>query len=186
MVPPKVGELQTRVMRNADNYVKPLCRTEQYRLSFLPDVINSWNQLPNAIRNIESEKEFKQKLLADRPKQNLLYYYGNRFENIIHARIRMKCSCLKDHLHRLHVIENPVCNCNIDTETSEHYFLKCPLYAIQRNVLLDQVEQNLFIDRNSITIDVLLYGIKDESLTNNEFLFKIVHSYIHATHRFDN
>jgi hypothetical protein len=186
MIPPKVGEIQKRVMRNADNYVKPLCRTEQYRSSFLPDVINSWNNLPRDIRNIENEKEFKHKLFVDRPQQIQLYYFGNRFENIIHSRIRMHCSCLKDHLHRLHVIENPICSCQLDIETAEHYFLKCPLYAIQRNILFDKVEQTLFTARDSINIDLLLYGHKDESISYNKSLFEIVHAYINATHRFEN
>ena len=93
-----------------------------------------------------------------RKKPNKMYYYGNRHNNRIHARLRMKCSILKDDLYKLHVMDRPLCMCGKSAKTAKHYFFQCKLYSNQRNILLHTIEDFLEIPKNKITLDMLLNG----------------------------
>jgi hypothetical protein len=186
LVPPKVGDQSRYRVRNADNYIKSNCRTELYRSSFLPDVINSWNSLPPYLREIESYSQFKRSLEKNKPVPKLLYYEGNRFESIMHARMRMQCSKLKDHLYRLHVVDDAKCLCQTTNETNNHFLLKCPLYRNQREQLITGITTELHVHESSISVELLLCGSNDHNEEFNTKLFKHVHKYLVDTQRFDN
>jgi hypothetical protein len=185
LVPPRVGEINRYNTRNAENYSQIRCRTEQYRSSFLPDVIHSWNSLPMDIRIIEDFQTFKRKLKDCLPRPNPLFYHGSRHENIALSRMRMNCSLLKDHLYRLHVIDSPLCRCQTANETSEHYLMRCPFYAIQRNKLFTNISQILKIPASNLTFDMMLDGHSDFDINTNLMLIQFVQDYIRETKRFD-
>ena len=52
LVPPKVGELNPHSRRFSENISDPDWRLELYHKSFLPSVIEEWNKLPLAARNM--------------------------------------------------------------------------------------------------------------------------------------
>ena len=101
--------------RNAKNYIIPKCRTENFRSSFIPVTVRTWNSLTIEDKKIESIKE---KLKS---KSKPLYNDGNRHNNVNHAQLRMQSSKLNAHVHSLHVSESPACACGFDNEISEHY-----------------------------------------------------------------
>jgi hypothetical protein len=138
-----------------------------------------WNSLDVSIRELQSISEFKLKIKPKIKKQEILYY-GERWTNIMHARLRMGCSKLKSDLfYNLHVIDDPYCTCG-QIETAKHFLLHCPIYADLRENLLSSID---FII--PITIDTLLYGNNELSRNNNLEIFKIVHLFIKKSKRFN-
>ena len=53
------------------------------------------------------------------------------------ARLRMRASDLKGHLHSLKIIESSACSCGFKNEDEIHFFLACPLYYRPRVTLLN-------------------------------------------------
>ena len=59
---------------------------------------------------------------------NPLFHLGTRQEQTIMARLRMRSSDLKGHLHSLKIIESSACSCGFKNEDEINFFLACPLY----------------------------------------------------------
>ena len=175
LVTGKVGDNRPS-SRQAENYIVPRYRTDLFGDSFIPSVIKSWNSIEPKDRNLphfESTVCFA---------PNVLYNFGERFINIIHAQLRMKCSNLKAHLHLLHVVDSPSCQCGHNMEDNNHYLLKCPLYNTMRNKMFNIVSQ--YVPYANIDEYILLFGDNEISTENNLEIFKAVHSYIKGTARF--
>lgn len=188
IVPPISGQDHAYNTRHAVgiNYSIPQHRLEQYSQSFLPEAIRLFNKLPMHIKSIKDHSKFSTQILGKKMDKNDNFYHGNRAENVLHARLRMKCSSLKNDLFQLHVIDSPTCLCGQAPETEEHYFLYCPLYANQRNCLMSSIRDLSVIQEENITTYVLLYGIKNGERETNRRLVDIVHEFIKSTKRFDN
>ena len=184
LVPQLRSEINAYNSRQAKDYEKFPWRLLVFRDSFVPDAFTLWKNLDNSMKGIESYGNFKKALEKGKPKRNDLYYIGNRYENIIHSRLRMKCSALKDHLHKLHVIPSPMCMCQSEAETNKHYFMSCRLYLHQRHRMRMSIENELHYTAG-ITVDHLLYGQQNRKGDFNEKLFQIVHTYIRETQRFE-
>ena len=54
----------------------------------------------------------------------------------MHTRIRLDACALNYHLHRIGIKQSPACSCGFINESRSHYFLYCPNYAAQRQILL--------------------------------------------------
>ena len=106
------------------------------------------------------------------------YYYGSRFNNIHHVRIRNKCSALNFHLFINHVKDSAMCSCSEGIEDAEHIFLKCKNYDDERNVLLHELSS---YDNK---LETLLFGKNDLSYNDNVSIFRAVHTFIHDSKRF--
>ena len=96
------------------------------------------------------------------------------------TRLRLKFSHLKK-LRFRHNFEDTVvvmCVCGTETETSEHFFLRCPFFVTERQKLLNNVYDKHFSSQNlneKSMIDILLCGCgKLNELDNKEIL-------LHAT-----
>lgn len=70
----------TNIMYQLRNSTIPTiqCRTEHYRNSFLPSVVNEWNQLPVDIKAIRSLSIFKHKLNLHLTKSPLYFNVESR------------------------------------------------------------------------------------------------------------
>ena len=54
-----------------------------------------------------------------------------------------------------------MCDCGTETETTEHYFLRCPFFVTKRQKLVNNICDKHFSSQNlneESMIDVLLYG----------------------------
>ena len=120
LVPQIVGSITPYSLLGSQNHRIPQCRTELYKKSFLPAVIEEWNELPIEIRN-DSLSCFKYYLNRDKPSPNKLYFIGERNLQVIHTQIRNKCSSINNHLFLKNIIDSPLCTCG-GIETSEHFF----------------------------------------------------------------
>ena len=57
----------------------------------------------------------------------MYYFCGSRLGQILHERLRMQCSSLKQHLYFKNIEPDPYCTCG-GVETTEHFLLHCKNY----------------------------------------------------------
>ena len=100
--------------------------------------------------------------------------------NILHARLRQKCSSLRSDLFRSNLIENSICSCGVGPETAEHYLLYSTKYVSAGNKLKNNIE----LINIPFVLNVLLYGDEGESHETNSFVFQHVQLFIKETGRF--
>ena len=103
---------------------------------------------------------------------------GNRKLQILHTRLRTKCSSLNHDLFLKHITESPLCRCGA-VETTGHFLMACHLYDNQRTDLFNVVSQ-----QSTVTFQILLYGSNMLSLHSNTIIFEAVQKYIKDTKRF--
>ncbi|CAG2220634.1 unnamed protein product [Mytilus edulis] len=167
--------------RNRSHYRVPRCRLDIFSKSFFPSSIRTWNLLPLDIRSIQSSPNFKNTIRRNDisflvPKY---YFIGNRIENILHTKLRHRCSPLKADLYRVNLVNDPSCECGCPLEDSIHFFLECPLYINFRNQLFKNIQHLA-----DISIEHILFGTDEITVEQNTILFRNVHSYIRHTKRF--
>ena len=121
LIPPTVGSSSTYNLRRQNNLRTIACRTSLYSDSFLPAVINDWNYLPDEIRNSESLSPFKYRLNLDKPIPNKLFFFGDRKMQVIHTRLRNRCSSLNEHLYSKKMVQSPLCRSG-SVESTQYYF----------------------------------------------------------------
>ena len=121
--------------------------------------------------------QFKKYLEVDDKKPKDYFNTGTRFGQILHARLRLQCSSLNEHLFKKNLRNDSLCVCG-SIENTIHFLLHCPLYINFRNKYFNKLPC-------SLTEHNLLYG--DDSLTSieNAYIFRQVQSYIIDSKRFD-
>ena len=108
------------------------------------------------------------------------YFIGNRKLNILHTKLRHRCSTLNADLYRVNLVDNPRCVCGWLHEDAIHFFLECCFYTQARCQLKESIN---FL--NELTIETILFG--DDALSEelNLTIFRSVQQYIKQTKRFD-
>jgi hypothetical protein len=169
----------THNLRYRPTMVSPFMK-ETTKNSFFHKGIELWEHLPEQARLKPSIPAFKSHLKKDFPKRHVPYYYGKRWPQIHHARMRMGCSKLNEDLAlRLHVINDKRCQCGFISEDAHHYLFVCPLF--------DQPRADLLQTLNGTCIpstDLLLFGDPSLPLALNNSIFQAVHSFMITTGRF--
>ena len=122
------------------------------------------------ILKTQSLSSFKYHLNLDKPCPRKLYCYGDRKIQIIHARLRNRCSFLKQHLHLKNMVDSPLCRC-CAVESTKHFFLECPFYNNQRDDMRQSINE---ITR--LTLQIILFGDDNLSLFDNQRIFAAVHT----------
>ncbi|MCG8047067.1 MAG: reverse transcriptase domain-containing protein, partial [Candidatus Thiodiazotropha endolucinida] len=178
LVPVPVGNNSTYNLRNARDLSTVQAHSQLYYKSFLPSVVRDWNVLPEEIRNSPSPVSFKRQLdlnLASLPRY---FCDGKRTGQIYHARLRMRCSSLNQHLFSRNIIDSPLCVCGA-IETTQHFLFSCTRYT--------HLRQDLYTELQPIcqpSLDVLLFGNHELSDSNNKQIFLAVQEFIIKTKRF--
>ena len=183
LVPDRIVNQEHRHLRSqANDLIRvPFARTESYRRSFIPFGIRQWNSLSREVRSLPSFEVFKRAIRPREESMSSFYYYGERWPNVHHARLRIGCSKLNNHLfNNLHVIQSAECACGHEDENPFHFFFACPMFDVQRAELLYEVAHI----SNNICVNTLLYGDINLSINNNNMLFAAVHNYLTSTERF--
>ena len=109
------------------------------------------------------------------PDKPPLYFSTDiRIANILHARLRQKCSSLKSDLFRCNLIASCNCDCGNYIESVDHFFLKCNIFSEHRIQLFCGLS-NLGFD---IGIDKILFGNASFENDKNSKLFLFVQKYI--------
>ena len=179
LLPTRVADGMIYALRTSQDFRVPVCRTNSFKSSFLPNAVIEWNGLDQNIRNETSLRRFKNKCTVHRERANSLYYYGPRSLNVQMARLRIGCSNLHSHLcHNLHVEESASCQCGYADEDCDHYFFCCNVYAVQRLQLFR------VIDQASLSIQTILHGDTNISFEDNVKILDAIHQFIIDTGRF--
>ena len=106
------------------------------------------------------------------------------------TRLRTNLSHLRHHKFQHHFLDtlNPLCSCNIETESTNHYLLRCSFYNDIRKTLLDNIIglvgpiSNLSDDQ---VVKLLLYGQRSFSFDTNKSILNFTIAFIKASERFD-
>ena len=166
-------------LRNSENVCVPMTRLETFKRSFYPRAIDLWNKLDLNIQQKQSLSSFKSALKNPPKELNILFYYGQRWPSIHHARLRMGCSLLSyDLCLNLHVVNDPSCRCGA-VETPYHFFFNCTNYSLQRERMLTQINH-----LSECTLNLLFYGDAELTLDLNRKIFEAVHTFIRESNRF--
>ena len=168
------------VLRNEHNIPQIRSRTTSFYESYFPQTIKDWNSLQNDIKNSESTNIFLTRLNAEKAIVPKWYVTGRRDISVKHAKLRMLCSNLNDHLFsHIHVVESPSCPCGHVRENNKHYLLECHMFYAERNVMLNELQGIGF----QPSLQNLLYGNSQYSDECNIQAFDIIQNFIHVTGR---
>ena len=101
-------------LRNSHNIHIPFNRLSVYQNSYFPCTIQAWNSLDLTIRNLPTLSSFKlklQQILYTKRRNPQYHSIGDHFLNVLHSRMRNKCSALNADLYHANVIVNYNCLC---------------------------------------------------------------------------
>ena len=180
-LPANVGNNARYALRNEHNFPEMRSRTSNFQNSFIPKTIHDWNKLDNGTKNAPSLESFQRKLAAPSPTVPKWFYSGKRTLSITHAKLRMLCSPLNDHLYsHIHVVDSPTCICGHTRENNKHFLLECPLYLNERSEMFIKLRQLGF----DPSLTNILYGNTQYKDNVNIKAFEIIHEFLATTGRF--
>ena len=180
-LPDTVAHTTDYNLRNRDDVSMFKTRTKTFQLSFFPRTVNEWNRLTKEQKESPNALAFRDKLDPVAKTPPPWYLVGSRKMSVAHAKLRMLCSQLNDHLYsHIHVIDSPQCSCGNARENNRHFLLQCPLYHQERQVLLADLHKLNFTP----SLNNLLYGDSNMSDLTNSRAVEIIHKYFVATKRF--
>ena len=176
------------------------CKSEYFKNSFIPNVINEWNNLFHSLMTSGSNLDpdiqsstsydlFRNTLLKFiRPVQRKAFYINCSVGVKLLTRLRLGFSHLREFRHGFRDILNPLCPCSIETETTAHYFLRCHFYNVNRFALMNELNEiySSFSTLNENKfIDLILYGSdKFDDKKNHNILMSTI-KFIKDSQRFD-
>ena len=166
-------------LRNNNDYTLPNYRLANTRSSYIPNTVRLWNDLPQETRDLPSLTQFRNAVTPKQQKPPVFYNVGTRRLNILHTKLRYSCSALNHDLHRVNLVESPAYSCGHHSENVFHYFFECPIYTTFRENMLSHLRPY-----NPVNLEMLLCGKQELSVIENENIFNIVQTYIHASNRF--
>ena len=141
--------------------------------------VNLWNNLDEETQSVTNYERFKEALGAN-ISENPLFLIGTRQEQVIMAKLRMRCSNLNGHLKSMHIVESSACSCGFVNEDEYHFFFGCPLFNRPRIIL-----QNVISSVVPFTLRTLLYGVDEFDFTENKKVINETLKFIHETKRFE-
>lgn len=183
IMPNPVHTVSNYNLRNQENYTIPRIRLSLFERSFIPDTIKHWNNLDTDTRSSNTISTFKRKISFQGECAPKFYSSGCRKLNMLHTRLRYRCSSLNADLKRINLIPSPQCICSYAIEDVEHYLLNCPLFDISRNAFKHKLANDLNL--TELSVDLLLFGSEALSYNENCSLFLLVQDFISHTKRFN-
>ena len=102
------------------------------------------------------------------------------------ARIRMELSPLNSHRFRYNFIQSPTCHfCRTNSETTFHYFFKCPSHRLARITLFNTLSNDLGLDIQNYErlLETILFGKHISPIHYNQ-LHQTIYKYFTDTNRF--
>ena len=170
-----------------NTFAVPQSAHEYYDKSFVPSSIKLWNQLPSAIRCINSydalKARVKNRVSKDIPKY---YYWGTRKLSILHTKLRLGCSDLMSDKYMIGIANSDLCTCG-EVEDANHFLLECGSNLVSKVKMLDNITALLEandLNENDIDIRLLLYGSENLSYESNSQIFSYVQTFIGESKRF--
>ena len=131
-------------LRKPLNILHYYCRTDTFRNSFFPNVINEWNKLDEKIKGASSFSLVKASLLKMGPSHANAAY---RIHNPVGIRLFTCLYLGLGHLNKLTFWHNfadcvnPLCSCSTEPETTLRFFLHCHNFINIRRNLFDKIKR---------------------------------------------
>ena len=172
-------------LRHTQALRPPKTRLTSTLNSYFPSTTRAWNLLPESTRNAPTFIIFK-KLVRGPNTPNHYHRLCTKKYGICLSRIRMGLSGLNQHRHKYNFIPSPTCpSCKEESETTAHFFLTCPTYAIARQAFFNHINITLGINTAN-TPDLLNTILEGHRLHPRHFaeMISAVTAYISATGRF--
>ncbi len=193
-----MGDRAGYVLRNAGKLDTIKTRLVASYNSFVPKTIREWNTLMSTDNvynsniqkalTIESFKACYKREFFRTP--NPLYKIENEHGNMHQTRLRLGLSHLRAHLFQYNLIDDPTCQfCNLESETTSHYILRCPTYNRVRVRFL--IGLTGLLDHNYISslnddkiVRLFLYGDPELSFDINSSIISMAQTFIIDSKRF--
>ena len=125
-------------------------------------------------------------------KENSLFSIHNPVVVKLLTRLRLQLSHLNEHIfrHGFQDTISPMCSCNAEIESNEHFLLRCHFYSFQRLELFDKINKinSSFLKFSAKDqVNILLYGYssKKKTVSLNEDIIKLVINFLIESGRFD-
>ena len=188
MIPAIATNYRTRSQATLHQY---FTRTEAFKNSFFPNVIQEWNVLDINLRNSSSISAFKNSIMRlIRPKCNSTFLVHNPIGIKFLNRLRLGLSHLREHKfkHNFQDCLDPFCTCSVEVESTTHFFLHCQNYTQQRQILLNSlndIAEDLINNDDQILVNILLYGAPTFDINLNTRILLSTIEYIQSTERVD-
>ena len=105
------------------------------------------------------------------------------------SRLRLNLSHLNEHKFRHNFRDqiNPLCSCNLEIESTDHFLLRCQSFFHSRKVLLDNLVKLVGPIMNlsdSHLIKILLYGDEKFSTETNASILNYTITFLKESERF--
>ena len=187
---PKLDIGRQHIMRSKGGYIPFKYKGKDFNNSFFPHTSKLWNSLSKDIQCKDLD-EFKLCTKKEiKPPRYKHFSRGSKLGNTLLTRIRVGRSYLNQHSFTIGHADSPECLCHFKSESSEHYFLDCFLYSLERQKLFSLIEHHVpnFKQLNKKQkLDLILQGVNindDEFLSVNTTITKAVQIFILTTKRF--
>ena len=178
LLPPKVHTRNRYDVRNKHQYTQYKCKYIAFTKTFFPNQSKLWNDLDDSIKYIGSLSDLKAKLKDNDKSTSKLFYIGERKWQLMHTRMRLRCSALRGDLFTMHIIPSAQCDCGHPNEDAHHFFFVCPNYTHTRHIFHNihpSIQHN---------VANFLQGKPDAPYKLNAALFEVVLNYIKSSNRF--
>ena len=179
------------VTRNIHNIRLLKTRRTFFKNSSFTSTIIEWNKLDHNIRNSTSFNIFRKNILKFiRPSANSFFNCYNPKGIKFITRLRLGLSHLCEHKfkHSFQDSLSPFCSCGLDTESTAHFLLHCPMYTTERHTLLStikNIDNNLLHLCEPVLIRTLLFGSNSFDTNANTNILNASVEYIVSSKRFD-
>jgi hypothetical protein len=151
LLPPTTEQRTPYTLWSAQNITHAKASTTALHQSFIPSTVRKWNNMPIEWKNATSLEQFKENITPQKTKVPNHFYHGDRKSQILHTRLRLRCSNLNEDLYNVNLNETPLCKCGEALEDAEHFLIECPNYEELREELAETYPNWYFMD-----IDTLL------------------------------
>ena len=129
------------ILRSKGGYLPYPNYGTKFLASFFPFISKIWNNLPKsmqAMNLLDFKTELKSLIKPDKFKH---FHIGPKESNSLLTRLRIGRTSLNSHRYTIGQIDEPSCICHAKQESSEHFFLDCFLYTVERQTLFNLAEQ---------------------------------------------
>ena len=168
------------------------CKTNRYKNSFYPHSIEAWNDIGPELRQAVSLSVFKTNILKliRPPKRDIFGVHDTKGIKRL-FQLRVGLSPLKDHKkkHNFRDTFFDICNCLRESETTEHYLIRCITFSNERKLLMDSISpiltaNNLILLDDFSKVRCLLYGHDSFSHNDNASILRATLKFMDDTERF--
>ena len=175
------------------SYIHPFKEnsTTRFKNYLFPFCAQGWESLSDAPKNATTLNRFKTLLKNEIvPPKRGYFKIDDIFGIRLLTKLRVDFSDLREHRfnHKFINCPSPICKCSTEEESTEHFFVRCPLYASQRNTLLHSMstifKNDISILPDAHLVQLLLYGSKSYNCISNKMILEASISYIKSTKRF--